>query len=61
MHFWVGRRCGTILDPLGRWNIVCEESPERIQEGADAQVLRAGALCLAPFGLCFLPVAFRVF
>ena len=32
-----------------------------IQQGAGAQVTRAGALGLAPFGLCLLPVASRVF
>ena len=50
-----------ILDPLGWWNIVCEESPEWSPAGAGAQVLRAGTLGLAPFGLCFLPMASRVF
>ena len=43
-----------ILDPLGLWNIVCEESLNGVQQGA-------GALGLAPFGLCFLPVASGVF
>jgi len=50
------------LDPLGRWNVVCEKSPDWHPEGGPgAQVLRAGALGLAPFGLCFLPVASGVF
>ena len=50
-----------ILDPLGRWNIVCEKSPERSPEVGGRQVLRASALGLAPFNLCFLPVASGVF
>ena len=44
-----------ILDPLGRWNTV------GVQRVAGAQVLRASALGLAPFGLCFLPMASGVF
>ena len=35
--------------------------PNGVQEGAGAQVLRVGALGLAPFGLYFLPVASGVF
>ena len=50
-----------ILDTLGRWSVVCEKSPDWSTEGARAQVLRAGALGLASFGLCFVLVASRVF
>ena len=50
-----------ILDPLGRWNIVREKSPDPTPSQGGAQVNWAGAQCLAPFGLRFLPVASGVF
>ena len=49
-----------ILDPLGRWRLVPKESPDPTLQGAGAQVNWAGAQCLAPFGLCFHPMASRV-
>ena len=47
-----------ILDPLGRWSLVREKSPDWNPEGAGALVLRTGALGQAPFGL---PVRSRGF
>ena len=43
-----------ILDPLGRWSLVCEKSSDWSPEGA-------GALGEAPFGLRFVLVASGVF
>jgi len=50
-----------ILDPLGWWNIIREKSPDPTpsQGGRPGQL--AGAQCLAPFGIRFLPVASGVF
>ena len=50
-----------ILDPLGRWSLVREKSPDWNPEGGGRPGLRAGALGQAPFGLRFVPVASGVF